>query len=179
VTFAFTLSIYQAVNHINSPAYKLANVLRKILHKILNRPIYIYIYIYIYTTPAPQLLAHNLIKLQHKEKYRLLTLDIKDLYVNIPINEVIPITYTFLCHNKTDQTLQQKTVHTKRNILNQNYFQSNKKFYKPSKGVARDSPLSGTIIRILQTHRFYIMLIPTTIISNSALHSTWILQPIS
>ena len=99
--------------------------------------------------------------------------------MNVPINEVIPITHTFLRHNKTDQTLQQKTVHTKRNILNQNYFQRNKKFYKPSKGVTRDSPLSGTIIRILQTHTFYTMLIPTTIIYNSVLHSTWILQPIS
>jgi hypothetical protein len=71
-------------------------------------------------------------------------LEIKDLDINIPINEVIHIKQFFLPHN-TKETLQQQALHTLHTILQQNYFQYSNMFYQPTKGVDMDSPISGLI----------------------------------
>jgi hypothetical protein len=60
--------------------------------------------------------------LQYKEEYRLLTLDIKGLYFNVPVNAVIRIIHSFLPYNNTDERLQQ-ILHILHDILHQNYFQ--------------------------------------------------------
>ena len=67
--------------------------------------------------------------IQYMEEYRLLTLDIKGLYFNVPINEVIcitineviRITHSFFPYNNTDEILQQ-ILHILHTILHQNYF---------------------------------------------------------
>jgi len=58
---------------------------------------------------------------QYVEEYRLLTLDIKGLYLNVPINEVIRITHSFFPYNNKDKILQQ-ILHILHTILHQNYF---------------------------------------------------------
>jgi len=68
--------------------------------------------------------SNNLITLQNREEYRLLTLDIKVLYFNVSTNEVIRITHAFLTYNNTDETLFKK-LHILNNILHQNYFRQN------------------------------------------------------
>jgi hypothetical protein len=59
--------------------------------------------------------------LQYREEYMLLTLDIKGLYFNEPINEVTHITHSFFPYNNTDEILQQ-ILHILHTILHQNYF---------------------------------------------------------
>lgn len=81
-------------------------------------------------------------------KYKLITLDIEGLYVNIPIKEVIQITKHFLRQNNIDETLQQKILHTLHTIPHQNYFRFNDKSYKPTKRIGMGSPISGLITHI-------------------------------
>ena len=53
----------------------------------------------------PATLAQDLTRLNINNKHRLITLDIKDLYVNIPITETIDITTTqLLKHNNPETT---------------------------------------------------------------------------
>jgi len=52
-------------------------------------------------------LAQDLMKLNINNKHRLITMDIKDLYVNIPITESIDITtMQLLQHNDPETTAQ-------------------------------------------------------------------------
>jgi hypothetical protein len=44
--------------------------------------------------------------------------------------------------------IKQQTFHTLETILQQNYFQYDNKFYKPNKGVAMGSPVSGLVVEI-------------------------------
>ena len=84
-------------------------------------------------------------------KHRLLTLDIKDLYVNIPIKETINITKTqLLIHN--DKHTANQIIMLLETILGQNYFTFQNQIYQPDKGVAMGSPISGTVAEIFLQH---------------------------
>jgi sulfur relay (sulfurtransferase) DsrC/TusE family protein len=66
-------------------------------------------------------LAEDLTKLIINEHHKMLTYDIKDLYVNIPIKETLMITKSILLkHNDTQVTKQNITL--LETILQQNYF---------------------------------------------------------
>jgi hypothetical protein len=93
-------------------------------------------------------LAHELRQLDATENYRMLTLDITDIYVNIPTDYIPRITRTWLQYNNIEPTLQQQTIHTLKTILQQNYFLHNNTIYQPTKGVAMGSPISGLIAEI-------------------------------
>jgi hypothetical protein len=79
------------------------------------------------------------------------TFDIKDLYVNIPIEETLKITEQQLLKNNDEHKTQQliTMLHT---ILKQNYIEYQNKIYHPKKGVAMGSPISGTITEIFLQH---------------------------
>jgi len=94
-----------------------------------------------YTIDNSTNLAHNLTKLMINDNYRLITLDIKDLYVNIPINETISTTRTQLLKHNEQQTTNQICTMLG-TILGQNYFTFQDQCYQPDKGVAMGSPLS-------------------------------------
>ncbi|XP_023722175.1 uncharacterized protein LOC111872459 [Cryptotermes secundus] len=79
-------------------------------------------------------------------------MDIKDLYVNIPINDVIRITNNLLIQNHIGKTCKDEIITILRMILNQNYFQYNDKFYKPNSGVAMGSPLSSLMAEVFLQH---------------------------
>jgi hypothetical protein len=84
-------------------------------------------------------------------------MDIKDLYVKIPINHTIYIVNKLLKNNRIDECIITEFMCTLRMITNQNYFQYEGKFYKPNSGVAMRSPLSGILAEIflqdLEQHR--------------------------
>jgi len=79
------------------------------------------------------------------------TFDIKDLYVNIPIEEILKITEQQLMKNNDKQKTKQiiTILHT---ILRQNYFEYQDTIYHASRGVAMGSPISGTIAEISLQH---------------------------
>jgi hypothetical protein len=81
-------------------------------HLYLNSP---------YNTTSSNSLAHELVKLHINTHHRLLTLDIKDLYVSVPIQETLNLTKTQLTkYNDRHSTHQIMTL--LKIILKQNYF---------------------------------------------------------
>lgn len=70
--------IRPVVNNIQAPTYKIAKFLNRWLTDTLQLP-------NTFVTPNSTSLAHELTKLQITESDRLITYDIKDLYVNIPL----------------------------------------------------------------------------------------------
>ena len=80
------------VNSRTLPSYKLA----KNLYDILNKHLLLDIH---YTTRNSTSLANGLVKVTITDKHRLITRDINDLYVNIPLKETIDITRTQLLKN--------------------------------------------------------------------------------
>ena len=77
----------------------------------------------------------------------MITYDVKDLYVNIPIDETLNITESQLLKNKDKQKTKQLIAILK-TILAQNYFTFQDSIYHPNKGVAMGSPISGTMAEI-------------------------------
>jgi predicted CoA-binding protein len=132
--------IQLVVNNRTVPSYKMAKRLNDIINKHLLLDNH-------YTTHNSTSLANDLVKLTISDKHRLITLDIKDLYINIPLKETIDITRTrLLKHNNTQTTNQIITLLEV--ILRQNYFTFQEQIYQPNKGVAMGSPVSGTMAKI-------------------------------
>jgi len=90
---------------------------------------------YHYTATNSTTLANELTKLTINSNHRLMTMDIKDLYVNIPIDEAINITKTRLAKYNDTKTTNQITTLLE-TILKQNYFIFQTQVYQPDKGVA-------------------------------------------
>jgi len=100
-----------------------------------------------YNTINSNTLASELVNLKINSQHRLLTLDIKDLYVNIPIQETLNLTRTqLITHNDKQATHQIMTLLN--TILRQNYISFLGQIYQPDKGVTMGSPISGTMAEI-------------------------------
>jgi len=132
--------IRPVISNLHAPSYKAAKRLNKILQQHLNLDNH-------YTAVNSSTLAQDLTQLNINSKHRLITLDIKDLYVNISITETIDITTTqLLKHNDPETTTQICTLLGV--LLQQNYFIFQERIYQPEKGVAMGSPISGTIAEV-------------------------------
>jgi retron-type reverse transcriptase len=91
-------------------------------------------------------LANDLTKLKIDENHRMITFDIKDLYVNILITETLAITKHLLSEHNEEHITTQILILLE-TILQQNYsFQNNT--YQPKKGVSMGSPISNTVAEI-------------------------------
>ena len=135
------IPIRPAVNNRTAPSYKIAKKLNNILEQHLNLD-------NSYTVENSTKLANDTVKITLKDSYGLIILDIKDLYVNIPIQETIQTTRSqLLKHN--DRTFTNQLCSLLETILNQNYFTYQNQIYQPTKGVAMGSPISGLIAEIL------------------------------
>jgi len=92
-------------------------------------------------------LANDLTKLEKNENHRLITFDIKDLYINVPIYETLDITKNRLLQNNDTQITQQ-ILSLLRVVLTQNYFTLQQKIYQPNQIIAMGSPISSLIAEI-------------------------------
>ena len=106
----------------SAPTYKLP----KHLVKLLNTHITLKNY---YNVTNSTNLATELTHLVINENYRLVTYDIKDLFVNIPIEEVTGITKSGLAKNNDTQTTKQ-IIDPMRSVLSQNYFMFQNRIYQ-------------------------------------------------
>jgi hypothetical protein len=132
------------VNNRNSPSYKADKKLNSILRKHLNLDNY-------YTIDNSTSLAHDLTNLNIDRHHRLISLDVKYLYVNIPIRETIDITgQQLLKYN--DLEIAQQICTLLEVILQQNYFTFQDQIYQPDKAIAMGSPILGTIAEIFLQH---------------------------
>jgi len=101
-----------------------------------------------YTIKNSLELAIELNNIQINENNRIITLDIKDLYGNLPTKNFLHITEFWLNKGNQDQLTIHQTLYLLETILKQNYFQHNNQFYQPNKGIAMGSPISGMLAEI-------------------------------
>jgi hypothetical protein len=133
------------INSIQAPSYKLAKYLNKKLQGKRNLPNN-------YNTRNSKEVALELLNTQIKDYHRNVSLDIKDLYVNIPIEDILQITKSWLKKQKHNNKIIEQTIRIREIILKQNYFQYDNRFYQPKKGIAMGSSISSTIAVIYLQH---------------------------
>jgi len=132
--------IRPVVNNTHAPAYKTAKYLNKKLNNLINLP-------YTYTTRNAHEVAEELKTIHFGEHMKIITLDIKDLYVNLPIQGILQTMKFWLNKHNTSTTIEQ-ILQLLETILKQNYFQYNGQFFRSQKGIAVGSPISSTIAEI-------------------------------
>jgi hypothetical protein len=133
--------IWPVINKIQAPSYRTAKFLNKKLQSLINLP-------KTYTTKNSHEVAQELHNIQINENHRIITLDIKDLYLNLPIQNILHITKFWLNKHNCDRTTTEQTLYLLETILKQNYFQYNNRYYQTNKGIAMGSPISSTLAEI-------------------------------
>ena len=83
---------------------------------------------------------------------RLITLDVKDLYVNLPTQGVLHAAKFWLQRSLNNGDMNKQILILLNTVMEQNYFQYNNQFYNSHKGIAMGSPISGTIAEIYLQH---------------------------
>jgi predicted CoA-binding protein len=135
-----SIPIRPVVNNKNAPGHKAAKKVNTILNNCLHLD-------YQYNTTNSESLANELIKVKIGTNHILLTLDVEDLYVNIPIRETTHFTRAQILRNNDKRTTNQ-IIDLLETILKQNYFSFQGQIYQPDKGVAMGSPISGTMTEV-------------------------------
>ena len=135
------------INNTQAPSYRIAKFLNRKLQDIICLP-------YSYTKKNLYGVARDLHNIQINENNKIITLDIKDLYVNLPIKNILRVTEFWLNKHNQDHVTTDKTLYLLEIILRQNYFQYNNQFYQPNKGIAMGSPISmrsvNKVMRLIQ-----------------------------
>jgi hypothetical protein len=104
---------------------------------------------HIYNVENSQQVAQELVKLRTTNKMKFITVDIKDLYVNLPVSGIIHITQFWLQkHNNHNKQLNDQILNIFCIIIKQNYFQYEHQICQQEKGNAIRSPISSTIAEI-------------------------------
>jgi hypothetical protein len=159
-----TAPIRPIINNINAPAYKIATYRQQKLkeliqlenqHNCINSTIF----------------SEDITKLHMQDNYKFLTLDIKDLYVNIPTQNTLHITKQQLHKHNVDGQVATDVLNILETILKLNYFQYEGNFYKPKTGIAMGSPLSGIIAEIFLQHLEH-QLLKNTLENQDIIHCT-------
>jgi hypothetical protein len=133
--------IRPAVNSMQSPSYRIVKFLNRKLQNLIQLPT-------TYTTKNSYELAQELHNIQINENNKIITLGIKDLYVNLPIKNILCITKFWLNKHNHDHIITEQTLYLLEIILKQNYFQYNNHFYQPNKGITMGSPISSMLAEI-------------------------------
>jgi len=137
--------IRPVVNNINAPAHKLAKFLTKTLKEYITLT-------YQYNVVNSTILVQELKQFKLNNNHRLITFDIKDLYVNIPTTETLNIGKSML-DTQNNKNITQQILLLLNTTLHQNYFTFDNKIYQPTTGISMGSPLSNDITEIfLQYH---------------------------
>jgi hypothetical protein len=121
--------IRPVINNTQAPSYKIAKHLNKKLNNLITLP-------YTYTTKNSQEVAEELKRLQVNKHMKIITLDIKYLFVNLPIQRIIQTTRFWLSKHHNTSAMIEQTLHLLKIILEQNYFQYSDQIFQPKKGIA-------------------------------------------
>jgi len=76
-----------------------------------------------------------MIRLNIMPNNKIITLDINDLYTNLPTKGIIEATKHYIGLSTINRAEQEQLVSALRIIKQQNYFQYNNQYHQPSKGV--------------------------------------------
>ncbi|XP_055922780.1 uncharacterized protein LOC129953564, partial [Eupeodes corollae] len=134
------------INYTTAPGYKIAKTLQKIIKnniKIINN----------HSIQNNKDLIEKLQNLNISPNYKLISLDVTNMYTNIPIDETIQILKENLTNTATINTQQiNELINLIKTILKQNYFTFNDEYYTQTEGLAMGSPLSGLLADIYLNH---------------------------
>jgi hypothetical protein len=133
------------INSINATTYKIA----KQLIQIFNRHIHLSNH---YNVKNSTTLAHDLTKLKINENHRIMTYDIKDLYVCQYTNTRNTNNQKSMLIKGNNTQITKQIINLLEIILKQNYFSFQNNIYQPEKGVSMGSPISRTIAEIFLQH---------------------------
>jgi fumarate reductase subunit C len=75
--------------------------------------------------------------------HKLITFGIKDLYIILPIDDLVQTTKVWLHVNNNPEIVIQKIAELVSTVLHQNYFQFYEKYCNPATGIAIVSPSSS------------------------------------
>ena len=119
------IPIRPIINNVKAPTYNISKHIVKLLDKdiTLNNQ---------YNIRNFTSLAADLVKLNLSKDHQLITYDIRDLYVNIPIEETLTITKSMLL-KKNKCTRNTTNNNIMEAVLSQNYFMFQNKIYQPQK----------------------------------------------
>jgi hypothetical protein len=141
-----TTPIRPVINNIYAPTHKVAQYNHQKLRKLVQLK-------YGYNIINTIQFADSLTKLKLNPEHKLLTMDVKDLYVKIPINLTLNILNKCLINKRIDADIRKKLMLILKMITNQTYFHYEGKFYKPNSVVAMGSPLFGLLAEIFLQDR--------------------------
>jgi hypothetical protein len=128
--------IRPTVNLRNSPGYKLAVYVAKILKQKIRLLI-------AFNVQNSKILMNDLKQLEVHSNIKACSFDIKNMYTSIPIDKLTNIIHRLLTHNNIpDEHIHEIIILTKV-ILDQNYFQYNNELYSQKEGLAMGAPTSS------------------------------------
>jgi hypothetical protein len=150
--------IRPTVNWRNSPGYKLAVHVSKILKQKIRLP-------NTFNVQNSKMLMNDLKQLEVHLNIKACSFDIKNMYTSIPIDKLTNIIHRLLKHNNIPDEHIHEIITLTKVILDQNYFQYNNELYSQKEGLAMGAPTSSilaetyiqylehtSIIQILQNH---------------------------
>ncbi|KAJ4441572.1 hypothetical protein ANN_11428 [Periplaneta americana] len=138
------LSMRPVVNSVNTPNHKINTFLLKYLKQILkmdNR----------YSLNNSQQLIERLQRLSINKSTKLVSLDIENLYTNIPLDETLKIISEKLHKLNTDEKIINQLMQLLSVCTKQNYFRFDNKYFLQTRGVAMGDSLSGFFGRRIST----------------------------
>jgi hypothetical protein len=132
------------VNWKNSPGYKIATLVAKLLKDTTHLP-------YTYNILNSENLINNLKEIKVQSDTKLCLFDIKNMYTNILQQELLNIIRETMENNYIHREHINETMSLVKIILNQNYFQHNQ-IFKQQDGLAMGAPTSAILSEIFMQH---------------------------
>ena len=135
------MPIRPVINNTQAPSHKIAKFLNNNLKNMQILPD-------TYNIKNSIEIAEELTKLHINQNNKLITLDIKDLYTNLPKQGIIMATRYWLQQQTIYHEESKQNIILLNTIMEQNYFQYSNLYFKPQKRVIMGSPLSGTLAEL-------------------------------
>lgn len=140
------MPIRPIINYRDAPAYKIS----KFMNTYINNN---YIYTNNRSIKNSTDFAKHIHNINIKSNYEMISLDIVNMYANIPIDETITlIENNFTNNNVTNKHTINEAIILLRMIMKQNYFNFNNKTYIQNEGLPMGSPISGTMANVFIDH---------------------------
>jgi hypothetical protein len=129
------------VNWKNVPAYKLAKLLARKLHTYIPLP-------YTFNVENTMQLINDLTELPYGHNIKFASLDISNIYSNVPIKEMITALEKLSEVNNLEDKTKQDILKITRTIVEQNYFRFQDTIYLQNEGLTIEAPTSSVFSEI-------------------------------
>jgi hypothetical protein len=130
------------VNWTNAPAYKLSKLLNHLLKTHIPLP-------YVYNVKNTPQLMYEINEIPYNSHLRLASLDIDNMYTNIPTDLICKIIDRMCMNVNVNQETTNSLIKITHTIIQQNYFEFLNKCYLQSKGLAMGAPSSSILSEII------------------------------